>query len=68
MRGLRERVERLEKRLIFAALRESKGNQSGAARSLKLSERILRYKMKKYGLEIHTKLSQSYKIVEIDKS
>lgn len=43
-------VEKLEKYMILAALRKSGGNQSLAARSLKISERKLRYKMKKYKL------------------
>ncbi len=46
-----EKVEELETRLIRDALKKSDGNQSEAARSLGISERHLRYKLKKYGLK-----------------
>jgi two-component system NtrC family response regulator len=46
-----EQVEGLEIRLIRVALESAEGNQSGAARSLGISERHLRYKLKKYGLK-----------------
>lgn len=48
--GLRAAVESLEKRLIERAMAEAQFNQSKAARLLGLSERMLRYKLKKYGL------------------
>lgn len=63
-KGLKERVERLEKRLILAALQKARGVQAQAAKELGISERVLRYKMRKYGLKIETKLSQSDRIVE----
>ena len=44
-------VESMEKRMILDALKESEGNQSRAARSLGITERNLRYKMKKYGMK-----------------
>ncbi|MBN2105710.1 sigma-54-dependent Fis family transcriptional regulator [bacterium] len=44
-------VENLEHRLIRDALSSSEGNQSRAARSLGISERHLRYKLKKYGMK-----------------
>lgn len=49
--GLRVAVESLEKRLIERAMAEAQFNQSRAARLLGLSERMLRYKLKKYGLK-----------------
>lgn len=49
--SLKERVEALERQLIKEALRDSEGNQSKAALSLGISERMLRYKLKKYGLK-----------------
>ncbi|HSG06670.1 MAG TPA: helix-turn-helix domain-containing protein [Nitrospiria bacterium] len=55
----------MEKKMILGALKEAGGVQSRAAQRLKISERILRYKMKKYGMEIHTKMSDRNKIVEI---
>ena len=46
-----ERVEELEKKLIYDALSKSNGNQSLAGRILGLTERNLRYKMQKYGIK-----------------
>jgi transcriptional regulator with PAS, ATPase and Fis domain len=43
-------VAELETRLIRRALENSDGNKSAAARELGLSERAIRYKMKKYGM------------------
>lgn len=44
-------METLEHRMIQDALQEAEFNQSQAARILGLSERMLRYKIKKYGLK-----------------
>lgn len=63
-RGLKERVKYLEKRLILSALQKARGVQALAARELGISERVLRYKMRKYGLKIETKLSHPDRIVE----
>lgn len=46
-----EQVEDLEKELIFEALRTHHGNQSKAAAHLGLSERNLRYRLKKWGVK-----------------
>ncbi len=46
-----ERVENLEKDLIFEALRITGNNQSKAAVQLGLSERNLRYRLKKWGIK-----------------
>ncbi len=43
-------VEKLEKDLIFESLRIHGGNQSKAARDLGISERNLRYRLKKWGM------------------
>lgn len=48
---LPERIEQLEKDLIFEALRIHNNNQSKAAASLGISERTLRYKLKKWGVK-----------------
>jgi transcriptional regulator with PAS, ATPase and Fis domain len=40
-----------EKRLIAEALEQAKGNQSEAARALRIGRDALRYKMKKHGLD-----------------
>jgi transcriptional regulator with PAS, ATPase and Fis domain len=43
-------IEELEKQLIQLALKKSAGNQTKAARFLKMSRDTLRYRMKKFGL------------------
>lgn len=48
---LEEQVARLEISLIRSALAKHRGNKSAAARELGLSERAIRYKIRKYGLE-----------------
>jgi two-component system NtrC family response regulator len=48
--GLEAAVEGLERRMIRAALDESAGVQTHAAERLGISERVLRYKLRKYGL------------------
>ncbi len=62
--GLKERVESLERRMISAALLQSNGIQARAAKVLGMSERVMRYKIKKYGIQIKTKLSEGDIIVE----
>jgi len=48
---LRGSVEELEKRLIVEAMEKAGDHQSRAADLLGISERMLRYKLKKYGLK-----------------
>ncbi|GAB4289234.1 MAG: sigma-54 dependent transcriptional regulator [Ignavibacteriaceae bacterium] len=48
---LNEQVEALEKKLIYDALKESGGNQTKAGKILGLTERNLRYKLKKYNIK-----------------
>jgi two-component system NtrC family response regulator len=48
---LRKRLEALERSLVVEALDAARGNQTQAASTLGLSERMLRYKIKKYGLK-----------------
>ena len=48
--SLPEQVERLEKELVLDALGASRGNQSRAAASLGISERNLRYRLKKWNI------------------
>jgi len=50
LEGLESQVEMLERNLIVAELRRCGGNQSKAARNLKITERKLRYKIRKYGI------------------
>ncbi|MCX6136325.1 MAG: sigma-54 dependent transcriptional regulator [Ignavibacteriales bacterium] len=49
--SLEEQVENLEKDLVFEALRISSNNQSKAAELLGLSERNLRYRLKKWNVK-----------------
>ena len=44
-------VEQLEKRMLVQALEKTGGNKRKAARALGLTERILGYKVKQYGIE-----------------
>ncbi len=48
---LKDSIEELEKQMILKALEESEHHQTRAAGILGISERMLRYKMKKYGLK-----------------
>lgn len=49
-RNLPGLVEEIEKQMIVNALKNNDGVQTKAAAELGISERVLRYKMKKYGL------------------
>jgi len=49
--GLGEAVAAFEKDLLQDALKSARGNRSRAARLLQTTERILNYKVQKYGLE-----------------
>ena len=48
--NLPEMTEKLERKVIEEALRRSGGTLTGAARTLKISRRMLRYKMDKLGI------------------
>ena len=48
-----ERLEALEQELIVSALEKNNWVQTRAAQSLDISERVLRYKMKKYSITSH---------------
>lgn len=63
-KGLKDRIERLEHRLILTALRETSGVKTVAAKQLGISERVIRYKMKKYGINGTTKLSGPDRFVD----
>ena len=49
-KGLSDSLEEIEKELILKALQQHQGVQTKAAESLRISGRVLRYKMKKYAL------------------
>ncbi|MEW6684467.1 MAG: helix-turn-helix domain-containing protein [Nitrospirota bacterium] len=55
--SMREAVSQLERELILRSLEAANGSQSEAARRLGVSERVLRYKMKKYRIIRSTKVS-----------
>jgi DNA-binding NtrC family response regulator len=48
---LRGAIENLEKQMIQDAMEKAGDHQTRAAEMLGLSERMLRYKLKKYGLK-----------------
>jgi two-component system NtrC family response regulator len=50
--SLPETLENMERHLIANALAKTNGNQSKAAETLGISERNLRYRLKKYGLKM----------------
>ncbi len=50
-KSLAQAVKEVEVELIIEALKETKGNQSKAAKLLDTSLRILNYKIKKYGID-----------------
>jgi DNA-binding NtrC family response regulator len=60
---MREAVSQLERQLILHSLDAANGSQSEAARRLGVSERVLRYKMKKYRIVRSTKVSFTDKSV-----
>jgi two-component system NtrC family response regulator len=49
-RSLPDTLEEIESQLILKALERNGGVQTKAAEELGISERVLRYKMKKYGI------------------
>ncbi len=49
--GFTEKVNQLEQQLITGALKNTHGNIHEAARDLRITYRILYYKMKKYGID-----------------
>jgi Nif-specific regulatory protein len=50
-RSLEEAVETFEKDLLLDALKTARGNRARAARLLQSTERIVNYKIRKYGLD-----------------
>jgi Nif-specific regulatory protein len=51
--SLTEAVEAYEKDLLQDALKTARGNRAKAAKLLHSTERIIGYKVKKYGLDCH---------------
>ncbi|RMG00171.1 MAG: hypothetical protein D6726_11740 [Nitrospirae bacterium] len=50
-RSLKDRVEEMEREEIKKALRHCRGVKARAARELGITERMIRYKIKKYGIK-----------------
>jgi Nif-specific regulatory protein len=51
-RSLTEIIENMERELIIDALKKSDGRQRKAAKELRVTERILGYKIKKYAIDV----------------
>lgn len=49
--NLKEALERLERQLVIETLIRTKGNQSQAARSLGITDRIMGLRVRKYGID-----------------
>lgn len=52
MLTLKEKIEDIERDEIISALTECKCNMAKAARTLGITERMIGYKIKKYGIRI----------------
>jgi DNA-binding NtrC family response regulator len=50
-RSLSETVEEFEKKMIVNALKRTRGNKTKAAETLRITRKMLRYKVEKYGLQ-----------------
>ncbi|MCI0611720.1 hypothetical protein L0244_01890, partial [bacterium] len=50
-KSLKDRLQNCEEQIIRQALMQQDWNQSKAARALKISEQIMRYRMKKLGID-----------------
>lgn len=56
--NLKERVEAMERQEILRALRESNGIMSRAARLLGITERMIGYKIRKYKIVKHYRITK----------
>ncbi len=59
MNTLTERIRTIEKEEILSALRESEWVMSRAARRLGITERMIGYKIKKYGIKREVKFIEN---------
>ena len=50
--SLRDRIEKLEKEAIISALKECNWVMARAAKTLGITERMIGYKIRKYGIRI----------------
>ncbi len=51
MKSLKGKIESFERHEIIKALKESNWVQAGAARKIGITERMIGYKIKKYGIK-----------------
>lgn len=51
-KSLSETVEDFEKKMIMNALKRTRGNKTKAAETLRITRKMLRYKVEKYGLQL----------------
>ena len=51
-KSLSETVEDFEKKMIVNALKRTRGNKTKAAETLRITRKMLRYKVEKYGLQL----------------
>ena len=51
MNSLKDKITEMEREQIVKALRESNGVMASAARQLGITERMIGYKIKKYGIQ-----------------
>lgn len=49
---LKNTIADFEKQIIISALKQTRGNQSKAARRLGTTKRILTYRIRKYGIDV----------------
>ncbi len=49
---LKNTIAEFEKQIIVSALKQTRGNQSKAARRLGTTKRILAYRIRKYGIDV----------------
>jgi len=60
MDSLKEKVRDLEREEILSALRECNGVMARAARKLGITERMIGYKIKKYGIRREERLGMTF--------
>ncbi len=63
--ALPQAIENIEREMIMEALKTTKGHQGNAARHLGVTERILGYKIKKYGISPRTYSARAEKYTNL---
>jgi hypothetical protein len=65
---LKKQIEQMEKEAILNALEERRWVRAGAARKLGITERMIGYTIKKYGLEIKGVTYGEAKVINSDEN